>query len=91
MTTLKDAPGGMAFARCLAAAVDDLSLAYAHTPDNRAAPHLEAFLRSIEPAIVEAVGARKAPIWLDAFRGAVMTRKRKIEARSGPTGFTSKS
>jgi hypothetical protein len=80
MTTLKDVPGGMAFAECLAAAVDDLSLAYAFTPDDRAAPHLEAFLRSIEPHMVEAVGAGKAPIWLEAFRGAVMGRKHAIEA-----------
>jgi hypothetical protein len=80
MITLKDVPGGMAFAECLAAAVDDLSLAYSHTPDSQAGPHLESFLRSIEPAIVDAVGAGKAPIWLDAFRGAVMTRKHMLEA-----------
>jgi hypothetical protein len=80
MTTLKDVPGGMAFAESLAAAVDDLSLAYAFTPDSQAVPHLEAFLRSIEPHIAEAVGANQAPIWLDAFRGAIMTRKGEIEA-----------
>jgi hypothetical protein len=80
MTTLKDVPGGMAFAKHLAAAVDDLSLLYAGTPDERAGPHLEAYIGSIETGIVEAVGAGKAPIWLDAFRGAVMTRKREIEA-----------
>jgi len=79
MTTLKDVPGGMKFAECLAKAVDDLSLAYAHTPDDRARPHLESFLRSIEPALAEAVGAGKVPIWVAAFRGVVMARKRMIE------------
>jgi hypothetical protein len=79
MITLKDVPGGMAFAESLAKAVDDLSFAYAHTPDDSAGPHLESFLRSIAPAIAEAVGANQAPIWLDAFRGAVMTRKHAIE------------
>jgi hypothetical protein len=83
MITLKDVPGGMAFAECLAAAVDDLSFAYAFTQDSQARPHLESFLRSIEPAMIDAVGASKAPAWLNAFRGAVMTRKRKIEVGSG--------
>jgi hypothetical protein len=80
MTTLKDVPGGMAFAECLAAAVDDLSFAYAFTSDGQAGPHLDAFLRSIESHIVGAVGAGKAPIWLDAFRDAVMQRKHMLEA-----------
>jgi hypothetical protein len=79
MTTLKDVPGGMTFAKCLAKAVDDLSLAYAGTPDDRARPHLEAYLRSIEPALAEAVGAGQVPIWVAAFHGAVMRRKRMIE------------
>jgi hypothetical protein len=79
MITLKDVPGGMAFAEALAAAVDDLSLAYAFTPDDRAAPHLDSFLLHIKPVIAEAVGAGQAPIWLEAFRGAVMTRKHQIE------------
>ena len=79
MTTLKDVPGGMKFAKCLATAVDDLSFAYSFTPDERAGPHLESFLQSIRPAMEEAVGAGKAPIWLNAFRGAVMARKHAIE------------
>jgi hypothetical protein len=83
MTTLKDVRGGMKFAECLAKAVDDLSFAYSHTPDSQAVLHLEAFLRSIEPAIADAVGAGHAPTWLNAFRGAVMTRKSEIEVRSG--------
>ena len=80
MTTLKDVPGGMAFAECLAAAVDDLSLAYAFTADDRAAPHLDSFLLGIKSVMAEAVGANQAPIWLEAFRGAVITRKHEIEA-----------
>ena len=40
--------------------VDDLSLVYAHTPDDQASLHLDAYLRSIEAGIVEAVGASKA-------------------------------
>jgi hypothetical protein len=80
MTMLKDVRGGVKFAECLAKAVDDLSFAYAFTSDSRAGPHLESFLGSIEPAIVEAVGAGNAPIWINAFRGAVMGRKREIEA-----------
>jgi hypothetical protein len=80
MITLKDVPGGMAFAECLAKGVDDLSFAYSHTPDSQAVPHLEAFLRSIEPHMVGAVGANQAPIWLNAFRDAVIGRKHEIEA-----------
>jgi hypothetical protein len=45
MTTLKDVPGGMKFAECLAKAMDDLSLAYAFTPDDRAAPMRRVKLR----------------------------------------------
>jgi hypothetical protein len=36
-----------------------------------------------QTTIVEAVGAGKAPIILNAFRGAVMGRKHEIEAGSG--------
>jgi hypothetical protein len=84
--TLKGVPGGMKFAECLAAAVDDLSLLYAHTPDDRARLHLEDYLRSIEPAIVGAVGASQAPAWLDAFRQAVVRRKHALEARGAGIG-----
>jgi len=79
MITLKYVSGGTKFAETLAAAVDDLSFAYSFTPDERAGPHLESFLQSIEPAMEEAVGASKAPIWLDAFRSQVLTRKWTIE------------
>jgi hypothetical protein len=34
----------------------------------------------VQPDIGAAVGAGKAPIWLNAFRGAVTTRKHEIEA-----------
>jgi hypothetical protein len=79
----KDAPGGTKFIECLADAVKTLSLAYAGTPDDRVRPHLERYINSIACGIVEAVGAGQAPIWLNAFRRAVMDRKHKIETGSG--------
>jgi hypothetical protein len=39
----------------------------------------ETFIGGIEPGIVEAVGAGKAPIILGALRGAVMGRKHELE------------
>ena len=83
MITLKDVPGGMKFAERLAAAVDDLSLAFANTPDVGATLQLDEYLRRIAPGIIDAVGAGNAPMWLDAFRRAVMARKHEIEA-AGP-------
>ena len=83
MTTLKDVPGGMKFADCLARAVDDLSLAFASAPDERATLQLDDYLKRIAPGIIDAVGAGNAPMWLDAFRRAVMARKHEIEA-AGP-------
>jgi hypothetical protein len=77
---LKDAPSGTKFIECLIEAVKTLSLAYAGTPDERARHHLESYIGSIESGIIEAVGAGKAPILLNAFRGAVMGRKHEIEA-----------
>ena len=77
---LRDAPGGQKFIECLIEAVKTLSLTYAGTSDERARPSLETYIRGIEPSIVEAVGTRKAPILLEAFRGAVLTRKKEIEA-----------
>lgn len=77
---LRDAPGGTKFIDSLIEAVKALSLLYAHTPDDRARPHLESYLRSIESSIVEAVGTSKAPILLNGFRRAVMARKGEIEA-----------
>ena len=80
---LKDAPGGTEFIERLIEATKVLSLAYAGTPDERARPHLEAYIRSIEASIIEAVGAGTAPVILNAFRGAVMGRKHEIEVGSG--------
>lgn len=77
---LKDAPGGQRFVDSLIEVVKDFSLLYAGTPDDRARQHLESYLGSIEAAIIEAVGATKAPIVLDGMRRAVFTRKREIEA-----------
>jgi hypothetical protein len=79
-TMLGDVPGGPEFINSLIEAVKSFSLLYAHTPDARARPHLESYLSGIEPVIVDAVGAGNAPILLNAFRDAVMTRKREIEA-----------
>lgn len=80
MITLKDVPGGPKFIDSLIDAIKSFSLLYAGTPDDRARQHLEEYLRSIEPGIIEAVGPAKAPIILDGLRRAVMTRKRDIEA-----------
>jgi hypothetical protein len=77
--TLKDAPGGAKLIESLTDAVKKLSLLYAGTPDDQARSSLEAYIGRIEAAIIEAVGARKAPTLLNAFRGAVMTRKQEIE------------
>ena len=78
---LKDAPGGAQLIETLTEAVKTLSLAYAGTPDDRAGPHLEGYLNSIEPCIIEAVGAAKAQVLLEVFRLAVMGRKHEIEAQ----------
>jgi hypothetical protein len=75
----QDTPAGIKFAETLAAAVDDLSFSYAFTPDSAAGEHLESFLESIQTAMEEAVGASNAPMWLDAFRSKVLTRKWDIE------------
>jgi hypothetical protein len=80
MMTLGDAPGGAQFIESLISAVKVLGLLYANTPDARALPHLQDYIASIEPAVAEAIGAGKAPILLNAFRRAVMTRKHEIEA-----------
>lgn len=77
---LKDAPGEPKFVGSLIEAVKSLSLLYAGTPDDRARTSLEEYIGRIEPAIVGAVGAHKAPILLDGLRRAVMTRKHEIEA-----------
>jgi hypothetical protein len=78
---LGEAPGGPQFINSLLEAIKDFSLLYSGTPEDRARPHLESYLSSIEPAIIEAVGARNAPILLDGFRHAVFTRKHEIEAQ----------
>jgi hypothetical protein len=80
MTMLKDAPGAASLLYPLAEAAKLLSLLYAGTPDERARPHLQTFTDAIEPSLVEAVGAIKAPIILNALRGAVINRKHEIEA-----------
>jgi hypothetical protein len=77
---LQDAPGGAEFIECLTDAVQRLALLYANTPNDRAEVSLDSYIARIEPAISEAVGARKAPILLAAFRRAVITRKSEIEA-----------
>jgi hypothetical protein len=76
---MQDTPAGIKFAQTLAVAVDDLSFSYSFTPDSAAGEHLESFLQSIRPAMEEAVGASNAPMWLDAFRSKVLTRKWDLE------------
>jgi hypothetical protein len=78
--TLGEAPGGAKFIASLIEAIKNFALLYAATDDERARLHLETYISAIEPGIVEAVGAAKAPIILDGVRRAVFTRKREIEA-----------
>jgi len=78
---LKNVPESVRpFVESLVEAIKNFALLYAHTPDDRALPHLEDYLRSIEPSVIEAVGADKATIIVDALHRAVMTRKHQIEA-----------
>jgi hypothetical protein len=70
----------MTLGEALVEVIKDFSLLYAGTPDTNAREHLETFIAAIEPSITKAVGAKMAPKWLDAFRGAVMGRKHEIEA-----------
>jgi hypothetical protein len=79
-TSLGEVPGGAVLIAALLQAIKDFSLLYSGTPDDRAHPHLESYLSSIRPAIVDAVGATNAPIILDGMRRAVMTRKGELEA-----------
>jgi hypothetical protein len=81
--TLGEAPGGPVLIASLMEAIKNFALLYAGTPNDRARPHLESYLGSIEPGIIEAVGASNAPILLDGMRRAVMTRKRELEAAGG--------
>jgi hypothetical protein len=76
------APAAANFVGHVTDAVNMLSLLYAGTPDANASSHLATYLERIEPAIVDAVGRGKAPIWLDAIRRAVMGRKHEIESTS---------
>jgi hypothetical protein len=87
MITLGEAPGGAEFIASLAEAVKALSLLYAGSPDGTASASLDAYIKRIQAGIVEAVGATKAPILLNAFRAAVMGRKREIET-GGPSRTT---
>jgi hypothetical protein len=80
MTTLGDAPGGAQLIEDLTRAIKDLSLLYAHTPDERAQASLKAYVERIEPQLVADVGAGPARVILEAFASAVMTEKHKIES-----------
>jgi hypothetical protein len=78
--TLGEAPGGATLIEALTTAAQQLALLYANTPDARALPHLESYIDAVEPTLIEAVGADKASIILNAMRGAVMGHKHKIES-----------
>jgi hypothetical protein len=78
--TLVKAPGGQRFVDSLIEVIKTMALLYAGTPDDKARQHLESYIGGIETAIVEAVGATKAPIVLDGMQRAILTRKREIEA-----------
>ena len=77
---LKDAPGGAGLIESLTNAVKDLSLLYAHSPDDIARASLEAYIDKVKPELSEAVGAGTAANILEAFASAVMGRKHEIEA-----------
>jgi hypothetical protein len=79
--TLGEAPGGAVLIESLINAIKDFSLLYAATPDDRARPHLESYIGSIEPSIIEAVGAGNARVILDTFAATVMGEKHKHEAQ----------
>ena len=79
MTTLGEAPGGASLIRSLENAMKDLSLLYAHTPDGKAEESLRSYVKRIEPALIEGVGAGTAKIILEGFASAVMNEKHKIE------------
>jgi hypothetical protein len=83
MTILQDAPGGAAFIASIVDAAKSFALLYAGTSDDQSIPHLESFIASIEPIIVDAVGAGPAAKILEAMRATIMTHKHELE-RGGP-------
>jgi hypothetical protein len=70
------------FMASLTAAAEDLSLAYAGTPDGLARANLQAYLDRIEPGIAKELGPELAKKIIEALRAAVINRKTQIE-RSG--------
>lgn len=77
---LKDAPGGPSLIDSLTTAINDLSLLYASTPDDRAQDSLKEFIERVEAELITGVGAGPARTILEAFASAVMGEKHKIEA-----------
>ncbi len=80
---LKDAPGGAALIEAMLEAIKNLSLLYAHTPDDKASASLQGYIEKVRPALRQAVGAGTAEKMLEVFRGAVMGRKHEIEGGGG--------
>jgi hypothetical protein len=64
----------------IAAASRNLSLLYAHTPDDKASASLQGYVDKVRPVLREAVGAGTAEEILETFASAVMGRKHEIEA-----------
>lgn len=87
MTTLGNAPGGPQFIEHLMGAVQTLALLYVNSPDAHASAHLDNYLKTIAPHVVDAVGAGTAEKLFEIFRGSVMGRKHEIES-NGPTSRT---
>ena len=77
---LQDAPGGPALIESLIDAARTWAVLFASTGDAPALLHLQSYLASIEPALVEAIGPGPAAKVMEAFRGAVMAEKHKLES-----------
>jgi hypothetical protein len=76
---LGDAPGGEVLIEALVGSLNDLSLLYAGTPDDKARSSLEGYISRIEPSIAEALGSSNAARLVETFRRGVMGRKYEIE------------
>jgi hypothetical protein len=64
----------------LTSAIKDLSLLYAHSPDDKARASLQSYVDKILPELTKAVGARMAARILEIFTAAVIGRKNEIES-----------
>ena len=80
MSLLKDAPGWPEFVDRITRSARMLALDFAGRPDEEVRPLLEAFLANIEAAMIDAIGAKRAPVTLNIFRRSIMAHKHQVEA-----------